>query len=265
MSTTLFLEVDLSQGESRIVRVLTREPRMIELARTKPWEYDDHTNTAQIIFPGKAITKDDRQLGKRTNHASNYGMRGRQFSDSLLKDSEGKVVIPPDECQRMIDMYLGANPAIPQWQAATRIEVIEKGYIEDSWGHRLTFLYEPPSDDLYRRAYAARPQGDLAKLLNQFGLLPLWRAIRAEKWKARINATVHDSLLVSVADVDTGWKVYQLLCRTLQQERTYYGIALAIPIEAKLLATWGGPMVEFKKPAGEEEFRDGWSRLADAP
>ena len=148
---SLFLEVDLSQGESRIVRVLTKDPRMIALARTKPWEYDDHVNTARIIFPGQPITKSQRQLGKFTNHAGNYGMRGKQFSDKLLKETEGLVVVPPDECQRMLDAYLGANQPILDWQARTRDEVIAKGYVEDSWGHRLTFKYEPASDDLYRR------------------------------------------------------------------------------------------------------------------
>ena len=235
---------------------------MIELARAKPWEYDDHKNTASIIFakPLIALTRRDRDLGKRTNHASNYGQRGRTFSDSLLKDSEGEIVIAPEECQRMIDTYLGANQPILDWQARTRAEVLEKGVIMDSWGHRLSFAYEPPSDDLYRRAYAARPQGDLAKLLLQFGLKPLWRAIRQYRWRAAINATVHDSLLVSVADAPTGWAVYTLLCATLQQERDYYGVPLAIPIEAKLGRTWGTMTQEFKRPATREEFADAWTR-----
>lgn len=261
---SLFLEVDESQGESRIVRVLTKDPRMIELARSKPWEFDDHKNTASIIFnkPLAALTKRDRDLGKRTNHASNYGQRGKTFSDSLLKDSEGDIVIAPDECQRMIDAYLAANQPILDWQAATRTEVVERGYLQDSWGHILTFKHEPPSDDLYRRAYAARPQGDLAKLLLQWGFKPLWRAIRANRWRAAINTTVHDSLLISVADEPTAWTIYQFLSESLQRERDYYGVPLAIPIEAKLLRTWGGPAREFKRPAVREEFSDAWTALS---
>jgi DNA polymerase I-like protein with 3'-5' exonuclease and polymerase domains len=257
---SLFLEVDLSQGESRIVRVLTKDPRMIALARSKPWEYDDHKTTASIVYKKlpDQITRDERQIGKKVGHASNYGQRGKTFSDALLKETEGKVVIPPDECQRMIDIYLGANQPILDWQARTRDEVVAKGWIEDSWGHRLTFKYEPASDDLYRRAYAARPQGDLAKLLLQFGLKPLYAAIRRERWRAAINATVHDSLLVSCADAETGWAVYDLLCRTLQQERDYYGIALAIPIEAKIGRTWGTLTTEFKRPASRDQFVEAW-------
>jgi hypothetical protein len=191
-------------------------------------------------------------------------MRGKQFSDNLLKNSEGAIVLAPQECQRMIDAHLGANPEIVQWQADTRAEVLAKGMIVDSWGHRLNFAYEPPSDDLYRRAYAARPQGDLAKLMNQCGVKPLYRALKREGWKAAMNATVHDSLLVSCATAAVGWAIYQLLLDTLQVERDYYGVPLSIPIEGKLGTSWGYMPHEFKRPATKEAFWNAWEALEPA-
>ena len=58
----IFLSVDLSQAEDRVVKMLTRSPRLIKLARLKPWEWDAHVHSASIAF-GKnddGINKDER-------------------------------------------------------------------------------------------------------------------------------------------------------------------------------------------------------------
>ena len=46
----IFLKVDLSQAESRDVYVRTGDRKLIEMARSMPWEFDMHTHNASLIF-----------------------------------------------------------------------------------------------------------------------------------------------------------------------------------------------------------------------
>ena len=72
----VFVRADLSQVEDRMGKMYCGSPRMVELANTKPWEYDAHTNNAGDIFGvdmtklGKAEFKQKRYLGKKVVHAS---------------------------------------------------------------------------------------------------------------------------------------------------------------------------------------------------
>lgn len=78
----VFMPLDLSQAESRVVYMLTGEPELIRLARLPPWEYDDHQAIADLIEDilvtegivgdddgdPKAVAKKKRYFGKQTNH-----------------------------------------------------------------------------------------------------------------------------------------------------------------------------------------------------
>ena len=42
------MEIDLSQVESRIVYMLTRDPKLVSEAQSMPWEHDMHTENAKL-------------------------------------------------------------------------------------------------------------------------------------------------------------------------------------------------------------------------
>ena len=254
----VFVECDLSAAESRVVRAragaLTGDQRMIEIARSKPWEFDDHTNTASVIFgkPTDQITKLERFLGKQTNHAGNYGEQGKTFSENLLKLTEGEVVRTPEECQRMLDAHMLANPAIPLWQRSIRAELLANRRLVNSWGRVLDIRFDRMDDDLYRRGYAYKPQSDVGDLLNQWGLVPLHAFLAERALRSRINCQVHDSLLVSCPP-DEAWLVYDFLRTSLERPRSYDGIELVVPVELKIGRTWKND-IEWKKPPERDEF-----------
>lgn len=78
----VFMPLDLSQAESRVVYMLTGEPDLVKLACLPPWEYDDHQAVADLIDDilvqegivgdsaddPKVIAKKKRYFGKQTNH-----------------------------------------------------------------------------------------------------------------------------------------------------------------------------------------------------
>lgn len=232
---TVMLECDLSQAESRVVGMLTRDDELVELARTRPHEYDVHKYNASIIFgvPESEVTKEQRYIGKRAVHASNYGMRGKRLSDNLLNDG---YVRTEDESQAMIDAYLRRFPAIVRWQEGTRMEVMRYRRLANSWGRVISFEHDRLNDDVYRLAYSWRPSSEVADLLNQWGLLRV--RPHQSRFAAVLNLQVHDALYYSVPAMHA----YDLACvvrDALEQPRQYYGLDLVIPVTFSVKRNWG--------------------------
>ena len=263
----IFAELDLSQAEDRIVKVLSycAAPRqeLLDRARAMPWENDEHVRAAMSIFriAVKDVTKDRRYIGKRSRHGANYGLGGKTLSESMSKDG---YTYAPEECADFIAAVLDRDtPEVREWQKATRIEVLKRKRLVNDWGRVLSFEWDRMDDDTFRRSYAFIPQSSVPSILNQYGMIPLHTAIKREKWRAAINVNGHDSLLVSVHR-DDAWQLYDFTRRSLERSR-YYGdkkIELMIPTELKIGLNWafeGG--AEFKRPPSREEFEDAVARL----
>lgn len=254
----IFLEVDMSQAEDRLVKVLTGSDRLIARARSAPWENDEHRRAAEIIWPGLEITKDRRTIGKRTRHAGNYGMTGKTHSEQLLKDGH---TFTPQECDKMIEAIIDKDtPEVRHWQAAVRRLIMHQRKLTDSWGAEWIVEFDRLDDDLYRRAYARIPQGEVARTLNQWGLRPVDAYIEDCGLKARVNQQGHDALLISTPPGDA-WALTCFLKASLERERLYLSpvtgqrVALTIPVEFKIGRSWKADH-EWKRLPSRSEFED---------
>lgn len=267
----VFLEVDLSQAESRIVYVLTGDRELIELARLPPWEFDVHTLNASRIFhiPEPTVTKDQRYLGKRAVHAGHYGMMGETLAEVLLKDG---YIFGADDAQAMIDEYNAWRHPIPEvFQSGIRREIMEFRRLTNSWGRSIHYQYERMGPELFRSGYAQIPQSEVPDLLNQCGLIPVTKAFRPRG--VRLRNQVHDSLLYSTPPSEA-WALWQALRAGLEVQRKYRigsrfkARSLTIPVTAKLSLCWAtdaaekaGDVIEFKKPPKRTEFADALDQL----
>lgn len=260
----IFLEVDLSQAEARVVYALSGHPDLIKLANTPSWEFDQHTYNASMIFkvPPEKVTKEQRYFGKRTVHGAQRGLQGDKMAGELLKDG---YVMTPDECQNMLDDYLLAFPGIKDYFKWIELQVMRYHQLKNSWGRLWDVQHEKMDQELYRRAYSFLPQSEVADLLNQLGFIPMAGIITA--WDARVCAQVHDSLLFSCAPEHA----YSIAAQTqymLERERTYHGaggpVPLTIGCEFKIGRTWKGD-TEWKKLPTEEEFNRAVSRITSTP
>lgn len=257
----IFLEVDESQGESRIVQLLAgvltttapeRRAELFRRARAMPWENDEHRLAASIIFskPQTAVGKDERYIGKRARHGAHYALRGKTFSEQLLKEG---YTYAEDECDGFINAILDRDtPEVRDWQKSTRQTVLRDRRLTNSWGHTVDFTYERLGDDLYREAYATVPQSELTSIVKYWGLVPLHRQLRVEGWDARVALEKHDSLLVSTHPKHA-WDILAFLRASLERPRMYGGHELLIPIECKIGVN-GAMSTEFKKPPTRLEF-----------
>ena len=252
----LFMEVDASQAEDRVVKVLaygvTGRQDLLDRARAMPWENDEHKRAAAIIFKVTvdAVTKEQRFLGKKTRHAGNYDEGGQTHADNVLKESG--IVLTIDEAQAMIDAIHAADPDIRVWQQATRALILRDRCLANSWGRILAFDHARLDHDTNRQGYAFIPQSEVADLLNQRGLVPLWHWLRQQRMQSRITVQAHDALLMNVVP-EEAWAIWQFLKASMERPRHYNGVSLVIPVEVKLGRTWAGDW-EAKKPPTRDEF-----------
>jgi uracil-DNA glycosylase family 4 len=240
----LFIEVDLSQAEDRVVKMLTGRPDMIELARKKPWEFDVHSYAASQLFkkpieffnsPRTPEATELRDTGKISVHGGNYDMGPETLSDLFLKAGFPKTL---EECSKLLtaakSLYEGA---VLEYQSNTRKLVISSGKLTNSWTRELDFSHDRLGDDLYRRAYAFRPQSEVADILNQLGFIPLYAHRKMEGLMCHVNAQVHDSILLSAPPHEI-FGLMRFLRESLEQPRLYLGQPMTIPATFKLGRTW---------------------------
>lgn len=253
----VFVRCDLSQVEDRMTKMYCGTERMVELANTKPDEYDAHTENAKVIFEKTIITKQERYLGKKAVHASQRAMRGDKLSESISKDTDGKVFVPAKRCQKMIDAYLDANWEIRDiYMPWVRQVVRDVGVLENSWGRKLDYRRRRICDDLYREAYSFYPQSECADWINQYGFIP-GTGYMLQRYGKPLNAHIHDEVMASVPFEEV-WDFSLFITMALEQRREIprgSGNWLVVPASITIGRNWGDQKgVEFNKLPRKEEF-----------
>lgn len=253
------VQADYSQGESRIVYALihavTGNDEVLWRARALPGEYDEHKELAARLFKVAVdgVTGEQRDVGKRTNHAVNYDMHGLTHSEQM---SKAGYTFTPEECEQFIQMARQMKPGLEAWHRAVRIEIMRKRALSNAFGNTIRFQYERMDDALYRRGYAYKPQSGLARLMNLHGFGPLMRACRSGEWqgRARVNVHVHDGLVVSVRP-EWAYELCEWMRERMEVEVEYEGVPLVVPVTFKVGARWGEGH-EFKRLPRREEFEE---------
>lgn len=246
----VMLEVDLSQAEWRVVAMLTKDPQMIAMARTKPTEFDVHRYNAATIFGVSEadVTHEQRQTGKIACHAIDYLVEEFTLAQTFLKAG---LVKTQKQCKDLIDLYLDKMLPIRTWQQTTMHTIRVHRALANTWGRIVHFDDERLSDAVYRAGLAWGPQGEVGDLLNHYGLKPAWLRYRKDK-QVKINMQVHDALYVS-APPERVYEVAHYLTQCLERPRTYYSQDLVIPCTYKLHWNWKEGF-EYKALPNEREF-----------
>lgn len=266
----LFLEVDLSQAEGRVVKVLTGDDELIASARRLPTEGDEHIENAMTIFgldqsAWEALSTkqayDYRQSGKRVVHACNYDMGGNMCSDALLKEG---FTFTPYECRILIENRHERYPQIRRWHKEIVSTILAKRELTTSWGRRVLFNDQWFDDEVYKFAYSYIPQSEIGDLTNE-GLKRFYYWSLRQRLAARLAAQVHDSILVDTP-IPEIHDVMHFLHEVLTQVRHYGGclgrdVALSIPVDFKLGTSWGTGR-EFKYLPSQSEIDEVVALLA---
>ena len=206
-------EVDYSQSEARCVAYLSGCMNLINLVES---EYDYHSYNASKFFGVKyeEVTKDIRDLSKRTNHGANYNMGAVVMLQTMgpknVLKAQKLLGLPAQwsliqVCQFLLDAYARTYPEVKKdwYQHIIRTVTITNKLIVLG-RTRYTFLDPSKSKPALNSLVAHGPQSLSVAIINK-ALYPLWRrTVYGDlRNRVRLKAQIHDSVLFTYIGQDT--------------------------------------------------------------
>lgn len=179
------VKADYKQAENILVAYLSGDPNMIRAVSSGE---DLHSQIAARIFgcPIQEVSKEQRQLGKKIGHASNYGMRPKRLQEVCWEELGLKVSLK--EAKELMLRYFAAFPLIKSWHSSIQSSLSGSRSLSNPFGRRRKFLGFW-GDDLFREAYAFLPQGSIADRVNL-------AIIALDSRGFDIRLQVHDEIVV---------------------------------------------------------------------
>lgn len=191
-SDRIFVEIDLSQAETRFVAYDACESNLIGMLERRE---DIHRYVAAEIY-NKAmidIVHGERQLGKKSGHGANYDMHENTFMDSCLKEMD--LVLSKPMATRVLGSYHRLFPGIKRWHGKIRNEIYAKRRLDNPLG-RVRYFFGRMDDNTYREGYAYRPQSTIPDITNA-----LMNGLRGQRTEGSmdfwLHCQTHDSITLS--------------------------------------------------------------------
>ncbi|MFC2167735.1 DNA polymerase I [Acidobacteriota bacterium] len=191
----LFLSVDYSQIELRVLAHLSKDPALIE---TFLKDQDVHQETANSVFgPAASLFEDEqRRRAKIINFSMVYGAGAFSMAKELGTTTA--------EAQKFIDMYFEKYPRVRIFLEKSVEEAKQKGYSETLFGRRRQVPELLQNDRMTqqagRRIALNTPiQGTAADLIKK-AMIDVWKELRLKALKSKMLLQVHDELVFEVPD-----------------------------------------------------------------
>ena len=263
----LALSIDYSQIESRIVDLwlywLTGKEGYLERAMSKPWERDNHHETAQLVHPHldlKCLKETDekeykkvRYLGKKARHALPRGLGAETLQGELLKDGH---VFDITETKQFLTNLMKAEPEHLNYFQYIENEIKRTRCLTNSWGRELKFPWDRVEGEgahlTFQRGYSFHPQSEAWDLLLIQGIRPFDEYLKQYPERARVNAYIHDEIFFS-AEPETAYETACFLRERMEAPHEILGVDFSCWVSLTVGSTWEGDK-EFKRWPSREEF-----------
>jgi DNA polymerase-1 len=218
----LFMSVDYSQIELRIMAHLSEDKNMLEAFRSGQ---DIHAATASKIFgvPIPEVTRDMRRKAKTANFGIIYGISVFGLGEQLR--------IPRSEAKELIDGYFTTFPEVKTYMDKSIEIARKKGYVETIF-HRKRFLPDITSRNSVVRGYAERNainapiQGSAADIIK-VAMNRIYKRFKEGNLQSRMIMQVHDELNFNVL-TDELDRVKQIVVEEMEN-----AIQLKVPLVAE--------------------------------
>lgn len=223
----VMVQADLKQAENRVVAYLAQEPRMIQAFEDG---VDIHRRVAAMVFRKAEadISKQERQLGKKIGHASNYGMGVDRLRDICWE--EMRIKLTREEARRLLNQYFDSFPRIRMWQLEIQEQLGKNRTLINPLGRR-RYFYERWGEDLFKEAYAHLPQSTIVDVMN-LGILQLDAA------GYDLLLQVHDATNLNQAIQESYDEAFRALAKCLEVKFTINRREIVIPIEISYGPDW---------------------------
>jgi DNA polymerase-1 len=227
----VLMSADYSQIELRLAAHMADVPQLKEAFRAKA---DIHNMTAEELF-GSA-DRENRNKAKTINFAILYGISSWGLA--------GRLGVPKDEAQAIIDRYFERFPGIRNYIANTLTFVREHGYSRTLFGRRTHFpnissRQQNLRQGSERAAINAPIQGTSADLIKRAMARMDGELERAGLDGVRMLLQVHDELVFEVPDgreAEAG-----AVIRRVMSEAAAPAVQLDVPLDVEVGsgAHWG--------------------------
>tara|TARA_R110002033_G_scaffold54131_1_gene102488 strand:- start:2227 stop:3360 length:1134 start_codon:yes stop_codon:yes gene_type:complete len=227
-----FITSDYSGMELRVLSHIAKEVRM-QKAFTDG--LDLHTYSASLAFgkPYDKVSKDLRQIAKAVSFLIVYG--GSAFT---LSKKHGLSI---KKAERIIEQWFAAYPAVPEFMDFVNDFIRENGYAYSLFGRRRHLENVYSQDDkvvkrCLRQGLNFTIQSPASDILL-CALLGITKEFKKRKLKARICATVHDSL-EAVCPVEELWEAESILRDYMISNpimKDVFGLEFSVPFEVETL------------------------------
>lgn len=222
------VEFDYSQIELRMAAWIAGEPTMLQAYDNNQ---DLHTLTAELILGDPK----GRQIGKTLNFGLLYCAGPPKLREIAF--NEYGVTLSIDQAERFHAQFFDTYPALRNWHSATKTIARRQKYIDSPIGRRRYFQHIDGYDRIRashdERAALNHPVQSMASDLMLYSLTLIHKALNPDK--ARVIATIHDSVLLLVRDdaVDeTIAKVVNLMeSQVVEDFRTKFGVTITVPLK----------------------------------
>lgn len=227
----LFLSVDYSQIELRIMAHLSGDRNMIEDFRSG---YDIHAATAAKVYkkPIEEVTKDERRKAKVANFGIIYGISVFGLAERMNVDRR--------EAKELIENYFATYSGVQEYIEKCKQEAKANGYVETIF-HRKRYLPDINSHNAVVRGYAERNavnapiQGSAADIIK-VAMINIYRRMKQENMRSTMILQVHDELNFNVQPEEKE----RMLALVLEEMQNAY--SMSVPLVADY--GWGSNWLE---------------------
>lgn len=206
-SGTVWVNVDLSQAEARVVALLSQDEELLAAFD----KIDIHRRTAALVLisgrlnlshefdkVADVIGKDspERFMGKKTRHAGNYNMKWRTFLSEVTADCRRFNIdfnLSPFKAKQILERFHAASPKIKQIFHKEVIEALEATRTLVNPFGRVRRFFDRYSEQLYKEGMAFIPQSSVKDRLTMSAL-----EITRRRFPVRFAGESHDSLLMQM-------------------------------------------------------------------
>jgi len=174
-----------------------------------------------------------RQAGKKSNHALNYDETYKRFAfENEMPERESKI---------MVERYHRIYPGIRTNYKRIQDQLQKDRTLTNCFGRRCKFL-EKWGSDLFKQAYAFKPQSTVADVVNH-ALIEIYNTNEPLYQSIELLAQVHDSILFQVPLSLPATDILACICFVedcLYPTLSYWGRDFHIETDIKLgTCSWG--------------------------
>lgn len=210
----------------------------------------DFSDRAWLKDVCKKVEKDswDGFACKRIQHGKTYFEGDLTVSRNILKDSEGKLYLPPKECGLLGKFYLERYYGIPRYHNHIASCLRQSNRLCAASGQIREFFGRP--DDLLTKAVAFEPQANTSYATN-LAINKLWndpdnRVVQPNQSSSREGCKlkieplhqVHDAVCGQFAKNDTPWAVDKIKSY-FNNPLSIAGQDITIPFDGAYGESWG--------------------------